>query len=63
MNGLPPVWLNERDVAEQLGVALRTVTNWRSRGQGPPYVKMNRGVKYRQTDLDAWVESRTVRPL
>jgi predicted DNA-binding transcriptional regulator AlpA len=57
-----PVWLTEHDVARVLGLSVKTMSNWRNRDQGPPYVKLNRAVRYRRTDLDAWIESRTVRP-
>jgi predicted DNA-binding transcriptional regulator AlpA len=59
---LDSVWLTEHDVARELGLSVKTMSNWRNRDQGPPYVKLNRAVRYRRTDLDAWIESRTVRP-
>ncbi len=30
--------VNERDAAEFLTVAVQTLRNWRSRGEGPPFV-------------------------
>lgn len=49
--------LTEKDVAKQLQVTAWTLQNWRSRGQGPKYVKLGRIVRYRQTDIDNWIEN------
>jgi len=46
------------DAAEYTGLQKTTLEQWRSRGEGPPFVRMNRTVRYRQADLDAWIESR-----
>jgi len=52
--------LMPNEVAIQLGIAESTLTKWRSRGKGPKYVKMGRIVRYRQSDIDYYVMSRTV---
>jgi excisionase family DNA binding protein len=47
--------------ADYLGVAPRSLEVWRCiKRHSIPYIKVGRLVKYRQTDLDAWLESRTV---
>lgn len=52
--------LTARQVAEQLGVAPDTVLRWTRRGELPA-VKMPGGaVRYREDELDAWLERRTV---
>ena len=48
--------LTEIDVAEHIGVSLQTVRRWRRERLGPPYVKIEASVRYRQEDLDAFVE-------
>lgn len=45
------------DVAEQIGVTVQTLATWRTRGAGPPYIKLGRMVRYRPEDIAAWVES------
>lgn len=45
-------------VAERLGVAEKSLTNWRADGTGPPYVRAGRLIRYRAVDVDAWIESR-----
>ena len=38
---------------------VNTLEIWRVQGVGPRYIKVGRFVRYRQSDLDAWLESRT----
>ena len=45
-----------------LGVSQKTLPAWRSRRQGPPYVKCGRAVRYREADLEDFLESRRVVP-
>lgn len=53
----------EAEAAEQLGVAERTLQTWRHRGSGPAYIRISsRCVRYRQRDLNAWLESRLINP-
>jgi len=47
--------LTEIDVAEHIGVSLQTVRRWRRERLGPPYVKIEASVRYRQEDVDAFV--------
>lgn len=37
-------------------ISARTLQRWRLEGVGPVYVKLGRLVRYRQTDLDAFIE-------
>jgi len=60
MNKIKPVLLNEQQAAEYLGVAAGTLTVWRCTGRyNLPFVKVGRFVKYKQSDLDKWIENRT----
>ncbi|PHP64820.1 transcriptional regulator [Zhengella mangrovi] len=47
--------LTETDVARQLGVSVRTLQSWRVKGGGPVFSKLGRSVRYRPSDVDAWV--------
>jgi hypothetical protein len=38
--------------------ARRTLERWRQTGDGPRFVRVGRAVRYRRSDLDAWLESR-----
>jgi excisionase family DNA binding protein len=47
--------LNVKEVAEYLGVAKSTIYTWSQRGQIPA-IKIGREWKFRQSDIDAWIE-------
>jgi predicted DNA-binding transcriptional regulator AlpA len=50
--------MNEHQAAALLGVAVKTLRNWRCRGDGPKFVKLGGGrmVRYRESDLSAFIE-------
>ncbi len=51
--------LDEKQAAEHLTVSPGTLSVWRSTGRyNLPFVKVGRMVRYRLTDLDAWLEAR-----
>jgi predicted DNA-binding transcriptional regulator AlpA len=53
--------LNETQAADILCYSVRALQNWRHRGGGPRFVKVSaRSVRYRYSDLVAWIELRTV---
>ena len=39
-----------------------TRAHWRSDGLGPAFLRLGRHVYYRGSDLNAWLETRVVRP-
>jgi predicted DNA-binding transcriptional regulator AlpA len=48
-------------VAEITQLSAETLAQWRSQRRGLPYLKISRNcVRYRQSDLDAWLEERIV---
>jgi predicted DNA-binding transcriptional regulator AlpA len=54
--------LTEVQVADLLRLSYRTLQTWRSDKVGPPYVRVGRAIRYRRSDLIAWMVSNTVRP-
>jgi excisionase family DNA binding protein len=51
--------LDEKQAAEHLTVSPGTLSVWRSTGRyNLPFVKVGRMVRYRLSDLDAWLEAR-----
>ena len=57
----PCALLTERQAAELLNVSSRTLQAWRLRGGGPRFVRLSgRAVRYRNSDLAAYIEARTV---
>jgi excisionase family DNA binding protein len=54
--------LTENVAAEALNVSVRTLQAWRSRKQGPAFVKLGNSVRYRHADLDDWLARSTQDP-
>jgi excisionase family DNA binding protein len=44
------------EVARFLGLPLRTIYRWRSRGVGPLGYRVGRHVRYRVVDVEQWLE-------
>lgn len=54
--------LRVEDIAEITGLSVETLAQWRSQRKGIPFVKLSRNcVRYRQADLDEWLNERIVR--
>jgi excisionase family DNA binding protein len=49
--------LTPQQVSEYLGVPPGTLANWRYLGRGPAFVHLGRHVRYREVDVDEWVEA------
>lgn len=49
--------LREKQVAQELGLSVRALQAWRSKGVGPVYLKLGRSVRYRREDLEAFMEA------
>lgn len=47
--------------ARYLGLSPKTLETLRTRGGGPPFLKLGRRVVYRKTDLDTWLAARVRR--
>ncbi len=47
------------EVARYLGVPVATVYAWNSRGLGPRRFRVGKYVRYRRTDVDAWLDRQT----
>ena len=48
-----------KDLADYLGVPIKTVYEWNSRGTGPKHRKVGRHVRYRWDDVDKWLEAQS----
>ena len=46
-----------QQAAEYLGLAVSTLNKWRCLGGGPVFLKMGRAVRYRQKNLDSYIET------
>jgi hypothetical protein len=57
-----PGYIPEAEMAEQLGLAVRTLRKWRQQGLGPAYTKFGKQVHYRDASRDAWLRRQEVEP-
>ena len=52
--------LRQRQCAEALCLSERTLERFRVSGVGPKFVRMGKSVRYRLSDVEAWIASRVV---
>lgn len=52
--------LSEQAVAKQPNCEVKTLQAWRCRGGVLPFVRVGRLVRYKQEDVQAYIESRRV---
>lgn len=52
----PGCCLRARDAARHIGVAEKTLANWRSARKGPRFSRLGRAIVYRREHLDRFVE-------
>lgn len=48
--------------APMIGVEPQTLKLWRRKGIGPRYVKFGNRVRYRVSDIEAWLAEHTITP-
>lgn len=44
-------------LSAEIEVPEKTLAQWRYRSEGPPYLKLGGHVRYRRSDVDAWLRS------
>ena len=54
MESLDPL-LTVPELANYLGVPVATIYGWRYRGEGPPGFRVGRHLRYRRSDVEAWI--------
>jgi excisionase family DNA binding protein len=56
--------LSVEEVAEITGLSVEPLNQWRSQRRGIPFVRLSRNrVRYRQSDLDEFIEANTIDPV
>ncbi|MCB1773858.1 MAG: helix-turn-helix domain-containing protein [Gammaproteobacteria bacterium] len=50
--------LTETQAAEFLNLSKKTLQAWRQSGEGPPYLKLGRAVRYEADAIRDWVKER-----
>jgi helix-turn-helix protein len=56
-------WLGEKDTAKEIGVSVRTLRQWRRKGEGPPYAFFGRTPKYNKRAISEHYESMQIMPV
>ncbi len=49
-------WIGIEQLAEEIGVPVRTIYAWRSKGKGPRGATFGKHVRFKREDVDAWAE-------
>ncbi len=52
--------IDDLQAAELIGMSVFTLRKWRTTGHGPAYIKCGKSVKYRLSDLEAYIEKQMV---
>jgi excisionase family DNA binding protein len=53
-------YLDEKRLCALLGISSVTTTKWRVKAKGPPFIKVGRLVRYRRSDVEAWLRANTI---
>ncbi|MGH3506129.1 MAG: helix-turn-helix domain-containing protein [Nocardioidaceae bacterium] len=56
LSGLAPL-LSIGELAEYLGVPIKTIYEWRQTGRGPVGIRMGRHLKFAVSDVRSWIEN------
>lgn len=49
--------MSPNGLCEYTGIPVQTLANWRWRGEGPPWFKLGRHVRYRLADVEKWLDN------
>lgn len=53
-NNINERWLSRQELADHLGLPVKTLAQWASKGTGPRYSKFGRHVRYLMADVIDW---------
>ncbi len=54
---MKPEWIGVEALAAELGVPVRTIYSWRTKGKGPRAATFGKHLRFRREDVDAWCEA------
>ncbi|MCX5513366.1 excisionase [Kaistia algarum] len=52
--------LRPEEAAQELQNTAGTLAKWRMQSVGPKFVRVGRSIRYRKSDIERWLQSRTV---
>ncbi len=50
-----PLW-GVTELSDYVGVPKQTIYSWHTRGRGPRAIRVGKYLRYRRSDVDAWLE-------
>lgn len=50
---------DESELAARFRISVKTVQSWRQTNRGPAYLKVGRLVRYRESDIQDWLDKQT----
>lgn len=50
--------LTPADISAQLKIPAKTLADWRSKKTGPTFYKIGNHIRYKATDIEAWLATR-----
>lgn len=53
-------WLSPQDVKSEFGFSTSTLAKWRMDRKGLKYSKIGKYIRYKRSDIEAFIESMTV---
>jgi excisionase family DNA binding protein len=53
--------LTEKEAAEKLGMSVAALRRWRLEMRGPTFIRVGTRIRYREEDLESYVESNAQR--
>lgn len=56
MTAMERLW-STQELANFLGLPVQTIYQWRKRKYGPPGRRMGRHIRYRQSEVERWIDS------
>jgi excisionase family DNA binding protein len=59
----PPPVMTIEEVADFLRLPVRTLYHWRQTGDGPQPRKVGRHLRYRRSDVEAWLDAQATTPV
>ncbi len=54
------MWLNPQDVSREFSFSTSTLAKWRMNNLNLPFSKMGKYIRYKRSDIEAWIESNKV---
>ena len=58
----PDELIPSNETAKALHVEAQTLVTWRTRGEGPDFIKIGRAVYYRRADIAEWLGNQLRKP-